>query len=64
MSDYFEMLPVIEACALQARMRDLKSQRLDQMKSRTRRKAEPADRSGVLRNLGFDQNYVEIMRHG
>ena len=60
---HFEMLPIIQARALELRVGDLKPQRMHQMQRHAGRQTKASDGPRVLRDLGLNQNYVQIMRH-
>jgi hypothetical protein len=56
---HLDFLPVIEPGSFQFAVVDGKSKRLNQVQLRPRGETEPADVTGVRRNLRLDENDVE-----
>ncbi len=51
--------PVVEPRSFQVPVRDMETQRLDEMERRMGRSTGPGDISGILRNLRLVQNHLE-----
>ena len=59
-----KMLPVIETGAFQLGVIDFEAEWIDQMQGGLGGQAQAANGPGVVGNFRFDQNNLEIVRHG
>ena len=63
MADQPEMFPVVQSRPPELFIVDVEPQGFNQVQGAFGRQAYSSDGSGIIRNLGFQQNDIQIMGH-